>query len=309
MEKFPQRQVYYLHTTDDYYYLFHHHSGNKPELISILKQKDKEFLIKYLKDILPLQQWLVKSKMGRSVLTSADDAQLVVCNIKNLEVTKECYRQLGVNNSLKEDVMDAVAALFQLRDDRISDSHHSVNSNKNNYRLWLRTKYLSASFWRVLLEGAKSIDEVKVEYFFGENWKVEEYRYIVIYLNCFDPNAVDPWAMLRVDLVTHSIEYIDGRIDGRQPVIPALNVFLYLVKDLLQPLLLSLVPGFVNDWQCGVFCHTYFELLENQYDSGIYVTAVTYFLSRGVPLFFDRTSVTRLRMNLAYWILVGELPI
>lgn len=266
--------------------------------------------MKYLKVILPLQQWLVKSKMDRSILTSADDAQIVVCSIKDFEVTKECYRQLGVNNSLKENVMDAVAALFQLRDDRISDSHQSVNSNRNNYRVWLRTRYLGSSFWRVLLEGAKSIDELKVEYFFGENWKAEEYRYVFLYLNSFDPSSVDPWAIIRVDLVTHSIEYLDGRVDGRAPVHPpGLNVFLHLVKDLLQPLLTTLVPGFINDWQCGVFRETYFQLLDNQYDSGIYATAITYFLSRGVPLFFDQNSITRLRMTIAYWMLVGELPI
>lgn len=266
--------------------------------------------MKYLKDIIPLQQWLVKSKMSRSILTSEEDGLTTISRIKAFNVTKECFRQLGVNYSVKENVMDAIAALFQLRDDRIADSHKSVNSNRNGYRLWKRSLYLGASFWRVLLEGTKSLDQLKEEYFFGANWKVDDYLHVYIYLNSFDAGSPDPWAVIRINLLTHNIIYVDGRIDGRiQPIPPALTAFLNLVKVMLHPLLSYLVPIFMNEWQCGVFRETYYELLDNHYDSGLYASAVTYFFSVGVPLFFDRNSITRLRMNLAYWMLVGELPI
>jgi hypothetical protein len=285
-------------------------AGSKLELVNYLKQRDKEFLMKYLKEITPLQQWLVRQKMSRSILTNEDDGRTIISTVKVFEVTKDCFRQLGLNNSLKEIVMDAIAALFQLRDDRISDSHHSVNSNRNGYRVRKRSLYLSASFWRVLLEGTKSVDDLKEEYFLGADWKVDEYLYLYIYLNSFDAGSADPWAMIRINLVTHRIVYVDGRIDGRiQPLSPALAHFLGLVNALLKPLLSYLFPGFTNEWQCEVYRETFFELLDNQYDSGLYVTAVTYYFSIGVPLFFDRNSITRLRMNLAYWMLVGELPI
>jgi hypothetical protein len=285
-------------------------AGSKLELVNFLKQRDKEFLMKYLKDVTPLQQWLVRQKMSRSILTNEDDGRTIISTVKVFEVTKDCFRQLGLNNSLKEIVMDAIAALFQLRDDRISDSHHSVNSNRNGYRVRKRSLYLSASFWRVLLEGTKSVEDLKEEYFFGADWKVDEYLYLYIYLNSFDAGSADPWAMIRINLVTHRIVYVDGRIDGRiQPLPPALAHFLGLLNALLQPLLSYLFPGFTNEWQCEVYRETFFELLDNQYDSGLYVTAVTYYFSIGVPLFFDRNSIARLRMNLAYWMLVGELPI
>ena len=116
--------------------------------------------------------------------------------------------------------------------------------------------------------------------------------------------------MVQINLETHHILYVDGRIDGRvQPVPQALAEYLILVKDLLQPLLSALDPAFTNEWQCTIYRETYFELLNNQFDSGVYVTALTYFLSVRVPLFFNHNSIVRLRMNLAYWILVGELPI
>ena len=290
-------------------FCFSYYIGSKSELVTFLKQRDKEFLIKYLRDILPLQQWLVKSKMSHSILTSEDDGLTVVSKIKDFEVTKECYRQLGINESVKEKLMDAVASLFQLRDDRIFDSHQSVNSNRNGYRLWKRSIYLGASFWGVLLEGIKSVEQLKEEYF-GPDWNnSENYLNVYIYLNSFDGDSVDPWALIQVNVVTHAITYFDGRIDGRvQPLPPALVEFLILVKDLLQPLLSALVPDFTNEWHCVVYRETYFELLDNDFDSGVYITAITYFLSVGVPLFFARNSIVRLRMNLAYWILVGELP-
>ena len=62
-----------------------------------------------------------------------------------------------------------------------------------------------------------------------------------------------------------------------QPVLQALVQYLNLVKDLLQPLLSALVPAFTNEWQSIVYRETYFEMLNNQFDSGVYVTALTYF--------------------------------
>ena len=116
--------------------------------------------------------------------------------------------------------------------------------------------------------------------------------------------------MIRFNLVNHRIVYVDGRINGRmQPLPPALAHFLGLFNALLQPLLSYLFPGFTNEWQCEVYRETFFELLDNQYDSGLYVSAVTYYFSIGVPLFFNRNSITRLRINLAYWMLVGKSPI
>ena len=293
-------------------------AGNKSELIKLLKQKDKEFLIKYLKDILPLQQWLVKSKMSQSVLTSEDDGLSVVSKIVvsrseddslTFEVNKQCFRQLGVHEPMKENVIDAVVALFQLRDDRIFESHTSVNSNRHGYRPWQRSIYLRASFWEALIQGIKSLDQLREEYF-GQDWIVDNYLHIYIYVNSFDAASVDPWALLQVNLVTHNIVYFDGRNNGRaEPVPPGLMTFLTMVRDILQPLLSTLVPAFNLQWQCTSFRQTYFELLDNNYDSGVYITAITYFLSVGVPLYFDRNSIARLRMNLAYWILVGSLPI
>jgi len=285
--------------------------------VKILKQKDKEFLIKYLKDILPLQQWLVKNKMSQSVLTSEDDGRSVVSKIKvgqseddgrYFEVNKQSFRQLGVHEPLKDNVMDAVACLFQLRDDRISESHKSVNSNRHGYQAWQRSIYLRSSFWEALLQGIKSVDQLKEEYF-GHDWNVEDYLHVYIYMNSFDAASVDPWALVQVNLVTHKLVYLDGRIDGRtQPVPPELLAFLAMIKDVLQPLLSSLLPTFNNEWQCSVYRETYFELLDNPYDSGVYIVALTYYLSVGVPLFFNRNSIVRLRMSLAYWILVGALP-
>ena len=262
-----------------------------------------------MKDILPLQQWLVKTKMCQSILTNEDDARTVVAKIDKFEVTKECFRQLGVNNSLQVNVMDAVASLFQFRDNRISESHHSVNSNRNGYRSWKRSIYLGPSFWDTMLQGMKNVEQLKEEYFFGAEKTIDDYIYVYIYLNNFDAISADPWSMIRINLLTHNIEYLDGRINGRvQPLVPEIDIFLNAVKAVLQPLLLHLIPSFTNEWQCGVYRETYFELLDNQYDSGVYVAAITYFLSVGVPLYFDRASISRLRMNLAYWILVGELP-
>lgn len=277
--------------------------------MKILKQKDKDFIAKYSKEISPLQQWLVKSKMEHSVLTSAEDGHIPVSSIDNFSVTKAAFQQLGVNYSLKSDLMDAVACLFQKRDSRIFESHELVNSNRHGYQRFKQSLYLPTEFWRRLLDGATA-DELKESFFLGVDWNPEKYLFIYIFATSYDSTSIDPWALFRIDLSTHSINYVDGRIDGRVEVLPPQLVnFLHLVKISMQPLLQYLLPDYIGNWQCNAFRETYFELLNNQYDSGLYTIACTYYLSHGTPLFFKHNSITRLRMTLGYWILVGELPI
>jgi hypothetical protein len=68
--------------------------------------------MKFLREVAPMQQYLVQTKMDRSVLVSADDTESIVCTINNdLEVTKGTFRQLGINMSLGKSVMDTVSFL------------------------------------------------------------------------------------------------------------------------------------------------------------------------------------------------------
>ncbi len=100
---------------------------------------------------------------------------------------------------------------------------------------------------------------------------MDNHLHVYLYLSSFDADSVDPWVLVQINLETHHIVYVDGRIDGRvQPVPQALAEYLNFVKDLLQPLLLlALVPAFTNEWQCTIYRETYFELLNNQFDSGL----------------------------------------
>ena len=89
--------IFCIIVVDQCFFLY---SGNKPELIRIIKQKDKAFLMKFLREISPMQQFLVKSKMDRSILVAVVDAESVVCTINtDFEVTKGTYRQLSLNIS------------------------------------------------------------------------------------------------------------------------------------------------------------------------------------------------------------------
>ena len=92
---------------------------------------------------------------------------------------------------------------------------------------------MRASFWEALLQGIKSVDQLKEEEYFVQDWNVENYLHIYIYVTSFDAHSVDPWALLQeVNLVTHKIAYLDGRIIGRvQPVPPELVEFLTMIRN------------------------------------------------------------------------------
>ncbi len=138
--------------------------------------------MKFLREVAPMQQYLVKTKMDRSVLVSADDAESIVCTInKDLEVTKGTFRQLGLNMSLGKSVMDTVSFLFQMRDDRIHTSYESVNSNRHGYQPWKRSKFLPVSFWDLVIVGTDAINLI-ARFFSEPEWKTTSYRFIYFHV-------------------------------------------------------------------------------------------------------------------------------
>jgi hypothetical protein len=80
---------------------------------------------------------------------------------------------------------------------------------------------------------------------------------------------------------------------------------------MLTGFLTILIPGYVEAWACSALFLYYFAPLTNDgdFNSGLYITAAIYFICNDVPLFFDAGTISRLRFNLAYWLLVEELPV
>ena len=116
-------------------------AGNKSELIKLLKQKDKEFLIKYLKDILPLQQWLVKSKMSQSVLTSEDDGLSVVSILACLA----CVNSTFSNDIAIKNEWNDWARLYLPATDSAEDYVLQLRQNGVGYHIPLKVILLDAT--------------------------------------------------------------------------------------------------------------------------------------------------------------------
>lgn len=65
-----------------------------------------------------------------------------------------------------------------------------------------------------------------------------------------------------------------------------------------------------HDWTIAMSVDggMHFPLLQNDFDSGMYVFIFTYFSVFESPIFFDNDDVIRMRKQLAYWILKEYLP-
>ena len=119
------------------------------------------------------------------------------------------------------------------------------------------------------------------------------------------------WVVYVVDIELHTIKYLDPRRNSNAIVSNDLTVHLNSIRDMLTVFLRVLIPDYVEAWACSVLSLYYFAPLTNDgdFDSGLYITAAIYFLCNDVPLFFDAGTINRLCLNLAYWLLVEELPI
>ena len=282
-----------------------------------LKAKDLAFVTLFCRQLLPSSEWLLVQKLGRSLLESQEDANQVVANIGGqYPVTKEQLRAFANDVRLSAQCMDILCKMFQMRDDRIAEVFHDVNHRRTNYQPFKKTVFMGNTFCSNLSTGlVPDHIQLLIAQFFPRDWKVEDTSYLVLLMNTSlvieHPNA-DSWSMLQIDLDTHKIQYCDPRLN-RGPVLSnfARQSLERTRTEILIPVLRVIVPTYAGDWPLSMLEHQYFPTLTatNECDCGVYLAACLYFSVNTVPIFInDNGGITRLRKQLAYWILCEALP-
>lgn len=282
-----------------------------------LKAKDLEFATLFYKRLLPSSEWLVTQKIGLSLLSSPDDAEQIVANVgEQKPVSKRVFRNFTSSQPLSHECVDIYCKLFQIRDDRIAESHHDINHERTSYQPFGRSIFLGNSFCSNLTSTLLP-DHIPLllQQYFPVDWKVEETAFIFLMLNCSltseEPHP-DSWSLIRIDLQEHKLEYCDPRLNRGVSPLPefATNNLRNAAFNILAPVLRVVLPSYEGDWPIIILENQYFAYLPNanQNDCGIYLLACVYFLVQHVPISFDQECINRLRRQLAYWILCGALP-
>ena len=271
-----------------------------------------EFITLINKQLPPANQYFVELKMGTTALASERERDTVLSNIENLPVTKGMLRQLLPDSHLLGNLMDCVMKLFQCRINRICECHKEVNEAHANYEMYPSSIFLPFSVFQDLCAQLLTPQQIIASYFSsttGEPLDMNSIRKVYFLSKATDSNTV--WVVYIIDIELHTIKYLDPRRNSNAVVSNDLAVHLNSIRDMLTGFLTILIPVYVEAWACSALSLYYFAPLTNDgdFESGLYITAAIYFICNDVPLFFDAGTISRLRFNLAYWLLVEELPV
>ena len=152
----------------------------------------------------------------------------------------------------------------------------------------------------------------------------------------------DSWVLIIIDVCKHTISIYDPRLDddvrtvrlsasnaevvrimGQQATeiddnsnVGGFSTFdrnlINFIKQSIHPFLKHVFSTIEEgSWEYQLFQEELISsttILQNEFDSGMYLFAVIYFKIMEVPIFFSQQSIDRIRVNLAYWILLGQLP-
>jgi hypothetical protein len=271
-----------------------------------------EFITVINKQLPPANQYFVELKMGTTALAHERERDFILSNIEDLPVTKGMLRQLLPDSHLLGTLMDCVMKLFQCRINRICECHKEVNEAHTNYEKYPSSVFLPFSAFLDLRAQLLTPQQIIASYFStstGEPLDISSIRKLYFISKAADSDTV--WVVYVIDIELHTIKYLDPRRNSNAIVSNDLTVHLNSIRDMLTVFLRVLIPDYVEAWVCSVLSLYYFAPLTNDgdFDSGLYITAAIYFLCNDVPLFFDAGTISRLRLNLAYWLLVEELPV
>lgn len=265
-----------------------------------------DFVTIFNKAIPPASQYFVTVKMGTGLLTSLEESNLELSSVGPLVVTKGMLRQLLPNSRLEANLMDRVMKLFQIRMNKICDCHKSVHEHQTGYNPLKQSVFLPLQFVEELQDNSKQVPEIIAKYFLAEHVDISKVNKIYFLSYAHDSDLV--WALYCFDIESHAILYLDPRRNCTDPISFQLSNHLQQMKGFFVRFLDHLIPAHVGGWSCTLLNPYYYVAANNDHDSGLYVIATTYFLCNNVPVYFRSTSIDRLRISLAYWLLVADLP-
>jgi hypothetical protein len=221
-------------------------------------------------------------------------------------------RQLRKSTPFDTHMITAVLAMFKARDD---DAFAAVgglveNAQGDNHVVWRKSAYLSPDFYSALESGAD------VSAFIDTASISSMQRLYVVRKKISTPEI--EWDLVVVDIQRRTVIYFDPREDYSVPdytPTQSTKTLLENIDQLLGDFLRTNIQHprgqAAVEWKCSVYkpIAVSFEPLQNNFDSGMYIYCLRFFLEQDCPLWFKMEQMELLRMNLCYAMLKGGLKI
>lgn len=271
-----------------------------------IKDSDVQLVTTLHRTLNPANQRFV-SLIVNQTLDSNEMGGEILLKINDLNVTRTIIRQLKPVVQIRPDCMKIICELFNKRDDRICQSHKDVNQDSQYYQEFRPSFFYPTEFMESLILDPTS--DIDFQIMRRENVVLSNaHRLFFTYQN---DELTDSWCLLVVDITIRKIYYIDPKLNLAEllPHDIRLEILLEKFEIALNPFLSSVINTFEGNWQCDVFPDAMFVPLQNDFDSGIYLAAIMYFIVQDCPPTFLESNVNKFRSSFAYWILNEALPI
>jgi hypothetical protein len=211
---------------------------------------------------------------------------------------------------LQADLVSIIFGMLQTRDEKIFEVHKNRHKNNDHYKEFKRNVFLPSSIYCDLKSDNITFDVV--QYFpvslppllFVD---ISSVRYIFIPVLIGENDLdKDDWELIYVDCLAKLIFVVD----------PKKRIFnpdkLVEIQLNVSKLLSKVFPNDYDmqiQWNSELCKINYFKALENDFDGGIYLILMVYFLIQDVPMYFSESDCLASRINLASWIKIREIPL
>lgn len=238
------------------------------------------------------EQNVVDMKIAPVVMR--DELNQPVCQVNGNPVQKETFMEFEAGHMISERLMSAMLHLLSRRDFRVVQGYSDRYSRSPHYVAWRPSLYYNANFLRHLQDAQHLLQ-----------WP-NAYR---VYIAVKSPDTnIDDWALLIVDISTRSLFYLDPRRPVYDPADQVMTQKLLEYETAINRILPICGLDATVPWRCALYPHQYFEPLNNDCDSGMYVFTLMYFLSAPCPLAFKAVDIVKFRSSFAYFMLSGDIP-
>jgi hypothetical protein len=220
-----------------------------------------------------------------------------VSKINSFSVTSKMISQLKVGTTIEKDCIEAMFQLFHKRDNHINDSYRDVNSQNHNFEAYKLSLFCSPNILNYISDENINLENISNI----QEWKNFQRIYIPIQLGNVGSNS---WILVIIYIDESKVYYVNPMINESL----SFQNIKHLLKLKLNQVLTQVSDNF-NNFVFEVHPNLFFERMENDFDSAVYIVTILYYLVYNSPVYFKSTDMIKTRLNFAYWLLNESLPI
>lgn len=275
-----------------------HITGSKSILLTRVKETDKDYLTILYKALTPENHYFLSHILHRPYQNASDGDEIkVTSNDGKLSLTRSQIRQFNVGQSLGVEVMEFLMNLMNERNQLMMDTHFRKSGNTKNYQP------LKRNFFLMAFPNLAEIPTVKLE---------DMNKVFINFKQSMSENdeVEDSWVGLVVDFLRKAVYYVDPKYSGDVIITPPLSLKLQRYKDNIRQWMsrCNWIPP--EPFECKLYpskehC---FDVIQNNSDSGIYLTVINDMISHDCPRCFAHDDIYTFRLNLSYAVLNNYYP-